>query len=281
MSRMPASVATALLAATLLTSPAHAVDLFKRKPKVEAQKPAAASAPATTAARPASAAEREAAERMGPLARAAFWAREVELTPTDAEAGVRLSAALRAMGKPDDAAQAAAAVLTLKPDHYDALLELARAQIARGQAFHAIEPLKRAQAMQPRDWRPVSLLGVAYEHTERAPQARATWEQALQLSPENAGVLTNLALSWAAAGDLPRAEGLLRRAAARPDATLKIRQNLVLVLGLQGKFAEAEQRLREDLPPEMVAVNLAWLRGAAAGGSGRSWDAVKDAPGGR
>ncbi|MDP8916573.1 MAG: tetratricopeptide repeat protein, partial [Pseudomonadota bacterium] len=182
--------------------------------------------------------------------------------------------------KPEEALHAASVVVTLKPDHFEGLLELARVHIARGQAFHAIEPLRRAQALAPRDWRPMSLLGVAYEQTERTPEARAAWEGALKLSPENPGVLANLALSWAAAGDLPRAEGLLRRAAARPDATLKIRQNLVLVLGLQGKLAEAERMLREDLPPEMVAANLQWLRGAAAAGSGRSWDAVKGGPGG-
>jgi Flp pilus assembly protein TadD len=171
-------------------------------------------------------------------------------------------------------------VLAIKPDHAEALLELARGHIARGRAFDAIAPLRRASALAPRDWRPVSLLGVAYEQTERAAEARTIWEQALTLSPENPGVLANLALSWAAAGDLPRAEGLLRRAVARPDATLRVRQNLVLVLGLQGKMTEAERLLREDLPPEMVAANLNWLRSAAAAGSGRSWDAVKTAPGG-
>jgi len=264
---MPASAATALLLLAL-AAPAESAP-WSRKPKAVA-KPAAEAAPAR---RRATAAERAAAERMGPLARAAFWAREAELEPTDSEAGVRLSAALRAMGKPEDAVAAAGAVVTLKPDHLDGLLELARAQIARGQAFHAIAPLQRARAAAPRDWRPVSLLGVAYEQTERTPEARAAWAEALKLSPENPDVLTNLALSWAAAGDLPQAEGLLRRAAARPDASLRVRQNLVLVLGLQGKLAEAEQRLRVDLPPEMVKANLQWLR--TASGAGRSWDALR------
>ena len=133
----------------------------------------------------------------------------------------------------------------------------------------------------PKDWRAPSLLGVAYEGVDRAAEARAAWETALRLSPENPGVLANLALSWAAAGDLPRAEALLRRAAARPDAGMKVRQNLVFVLGMQGKMAEAERLLRDDLPPEQAAANLAWLRSAAAGGgSARSWDAVRGGSGG-
>jgi Flp pilus assembly protein TadD len=35
-----------------------------------------------------------------------------------------------------------------------------------------------------------------------------------------------------------------------------VRQNLALVLGLRGRTAEAEQMLRQDLPPELVAQNL-------------------------
>jgi Flp pilus assembly protein TadD len=117
---------------------------------------------------------------------------------------------------------------------------------------------------------------VAYEQVGRSQEALAAWEQALRLSPENPAVLANVAMSKAAAGDLPAAEALLRRAVARKDSTVKVRQNLVLVLGLQGKLQEAERLAREDLPPEVASANLAWLRSAAAGG-GRSWDALKGA----
>jgi Flp pilus assembly protein TadD len=280
MSRIIAPAATALLCLALV-GPAQA-GIFGRGKKPEPAKPeAAAAAQPAQSARPAraSAAERALAARQPPLARAAFWANQVELDRMDAEAGVQLSAALRAMGKPADAVTAAEAVLSTRPDHVDALLELARAHIAGGHPFHAMKPAREAARLAPRDWRAPSLLGVAYEGIDREPEARAAWEQALTLSPENPGVLANLALSWAAAGDLPKAEGLLRRAAARPDATLKVRQNLVFVLGLQGKMAEAERLLRDDLPPEMAAANLAWLRSATASGSSRSWDAVRSAPG--
>ena len=39
-----------------------------------------------------------------------------------------------------------------------------------------------------------------------------------------------------------------------------MRQNLVLVLGLQGKFAEAEDLLRRDLSPEDASANIASIR---------------------
>jgi Flp pilus assembly protein TadD len=73
-------------------------------------------------------------------------------------------------------------------------------------------------------------------------------------------VLSNLGLSYALAKDLPNAETTLRRAAARRPANPRVRQNLALVVGLQGRFAEAETIARAELPPEEAAANVAYLR---------------------
>ena len=129
----------------------------------------------------------------------------------------------------------------------------------------------------PKDWRAACLLGVAYEQADRDEEALAAHLQAQKLAPENPGVLTNLALFYAAHNDPGRAEALLRQAAARPDATVAVRQNLALILGLQGRLDEAEKLARQDLPPEAVANNLAYLRAASAAGGGRNWDTLKTA----
>ena len=39
-----------------------------------------------------------------------------------------------------------------------------------------------------------------------------------------------------------------------------MRQNLALVVGLQGRFQEAETIARADLPPDEAAANVAYLR---------------------
>jgi Flp pilus assembly protein TadD len=39
-----------------------------------------------------------------------------------------------------------------------------------------------------------------------------------------------------------------------------VRQNLALVIGLQGRFAEAESIAQADLPPNEAAANVAYLR---------------------
>ena len=246
-------------------------------------------APAASQARPpADAASRASYDRADALSRSVFWAQEQQINPMDPVAGVKLAQALREMGQFDQAAETAQGILTLQPANVDAMLEVGRAHIARGQAFYGIAALEQARAAAPRDWRPLSLLGVAYQQVRRGDDARAAWNEALRLSPDNPDVLTNAAIARMGEGDAPSAEILLRRAAAQPTATLKVRQNLALSLGLQGKTAEAEAILRRDLPPEAADANLRWLaeRTAAArgapvaaaaesAGSARTWSSVQ------
>ncbi|WP_132085826.1 pilus assembly protein TadD [Caulobacter sp. BK020] len=275
MCRMRARLATVLgpvlASGVWMAASAHAAD--KPAPSAPVAAPPAAAPEAPPKATPA---ERAEAQRADPLTRMAFWASQVERDGRDVEAGVGLSQALRALGRYDEAADAAASVLIVAPDNYDALMESARANVARGQGFYAIEPGRKAAALQPRDWRPLSLLGVAYEQAKRDDEALAAHRQAVALAPAEAVPLTNLALHLASTGDLPGAEKLLRQAAVLPTATIQVRQNLALVVGLQGRLDEAEKLARQDLPPESVDNNLAWLRAAVGqAGATRSYDAVK------
>lgn len=212
----------------------------------------------------ATAAERAAYDRADPLARSVFWGQQQQIDPSDPVAGVKLSQALRELGQFDQAAATAQSVLVVQPGNTDAMLELGRAHIARGQAFYGIAALEQARAIRPDDWRPLSLLGVAYEQVKRGQDARAAWNEGLRLSPDNPEILTNAAMALATGGDAGGAETLLRRAVIQPGATQKMRANLALVLGLQGKTGEAEQIIRRDLPPEAAERNLQWLRAQTA-----------------
>jgi Flp pilus assembly protein TadD len=62
-------------------------------------------------------------------------------------------------------------------------------------------------------------------------------------------------------GDLKTAETYMRNAAAQPSADSRVRQNLALVVGLQGRFPEAEQIARRELSPQQADANVAYLRG--------------------
>lgn len=256
---------TLLLAATALT--------LLATPVLAQQAPASPTAPA-----PADAATRAGYARTDALSRSLFWSQEFEKNPADPEAGAALSQALRELGRHQEAAEAAERALIVRPDDVEILLEAGRAHIARGEAFYGIAHLERAAALAPRDWRPHSLLGVAYEQVRRPEDASAAWAHGLTLSPENPAILTNMAMGPMMAGDLSTAEGLLRRAAVSPQAGLQVRQNLALVLGLKGDLAEAERILRRDLPPAMADANLAWIRQRSPGGTGsagRTWGSLQ------
>src|SRR5262249_13452657 len=75
-------------------------------------------------------------ERLDPLARAAFWAREVDKDQTDADARLKLAKALRALGKYEEAGENADQLLVMQPNNYEALLESARDRIALNHGFY-------------------------------------------------------------------------------------------------------------------------------------------------
>ena len=233
----------------------------------------------STAAKPvkASKAEREMAERADPATRAEFWSTQVGIDPNDGEAGLKLASALRAMGQWDKAADTAEDVTIRHPDNEEAFLDLARAALGGGDGFAAVQPLKQAQILNPRDWRPLSLLGVAYEQTSRDDDAAQAYGQALALAPANPGVLTNFALFKLGNGDTSGAESLLRQAVGLPGANQQTRQNLAYVLGREGRLDEAEKLMRQDLPPSVVSNNLAYLQAILEkpAPAARTWDALK------
>jgi Flp pilus assembly protein TadD len=91
-------------------------------------------------------------------------------------------------------------------------------------------------------------------------EAQRYYSSALKIMPNEPSVLSNLGLSYALSKNLPLAEATLRRAAAQPKAEPKVRQNLALVVGLQGRFAEAETIAQGDLSPDEAAANITYLR---------------------
>ena len=268
MSRTTARIATVALLAALAS------------PALAQQAPVAAD-PAAASARPrvpADAATRAAYDRADALSRSVFWTDQAEINPMDPVAGVKAAQALRELGQYDQAADMAQRVLLVQPNNVEAMLEAGRGHIARGQAFYGIAALETARDARPDDWRVWSLLGTAYEQVRRAEDARGAWARALQMSPENPDVLANMAVAAMVRGDNAAAEPLLRRAAAHPDASLKVRLNLAMALGLNGNLSEAEQILRRALPPDQADSNLAWLRARSGGldqASARTWDSLQ------
>ncbi len=92
----------------------------------------------------------------------------------------------------------------------------------------------------------------------RHEEAQRHYLTALKIVPDEPSVLSNLGLSYALSKDLKNAEATLRRAAAQQPVDPRVRQNLALVVGLQGRFAEAEKSrapiCRPTRPPPMSPI---------------------------
>jgi Flp pilus assembly protein TadD len=73
--------------------------------------------------------------------------------------------------------------------------------------------------------------------------------------------MTNMGVSHLMAGEPAEAEAVLRQASQLGGAPPEARQNLAIALALQGRFDEAEQIERVDLPPTQAAANMVYLRG--------------------
>jgi Flp pilus assembly protein TadD len=236
---------------------------------------ATAEAPRTTPPPPATAAERQAARGMDLVNQSTFWLQELVKNSADTEAALEASTTLRRIGSFERAAEVAAIGLQSKGEEPRLWSALGLAFVAAGRNEDAIQALRKAIILTPRDPILHSSLGVAFDRIERSDLAKPEFEQALSLAPNDTSILTNFGLSLAMGGDLPRAETLLRRAADNPLAPPQSRQNLALVVGLQGRFEESERIASRDLPAEVAAENVAYLRRMLNGNETSRWDQAR------
>lgn len=180
--------------------------------------------------------------------------------PKDAGAALRYSEALRQTRQYPQAAAVLQQAAIHNPNSRQLLGAYGRALADTGRLEEALDFLNRAHTPDQPDWRVLSAQGAVLDQMGRHAEARAAYEAALKIAPEEASVLSNLGLSYALSKDLPQAERTLRRAVERRSTDRRVRQNLALVVGLQGRFQEAEEIARADLPPPEAAENIAYLR---------------------
>ena len=145
------------------------------------------------------------------------------------------------------------------PENRALLGAYGRALADAGNFKQALEVLERAHSPDLPDWRILSVQGAVMDQMGRHADAQRYYAGALKIMPDEPSVLSNLGLSYALSKDLKRAEDTLRRAAARDSADRRVRQNLALVVGLQGRFQEAETIARAELPPDEAAANVSYL----------------------
>jgi Flp pilus assembly protein TadD len=180
--------------------------------------------------------------------------------PADANAAIAYAQALLALGERPQAVSVLEQASMRNPNNTAVLGAYGRALADVGNYAQALDVLGRAHSPDQPDWRILSAQGAVLDQMGRHQDAQRYYSSALKMVPDEPSVLSNLGLSYALAKDLPKAEATLRRAVERPGADLRVRQNLALVVGLQGRFAEAETIARADLPPDEATANVAYLK---------------------
>src|SRR5579872_2418030 len=177
----------------------------------------------------------------------ADWRRDAELygqkyaaTPTNVDVALHYAKALNMTGQRAQAVAVLERLSIANPHNKEVLGAYGRALADAGNYNQAIEVLERAHTPDRPDWHILSAQGAVLDQMGRHAEAQRYYETALKIVPNEPTVLSNLGLSYALAKDLPRAEATLRKAVTRQPVDTRVRQNLALVVGLQGRFGEAE-----------------------------------------
>ncbi len=128
-----------------------------------------------------------------------------------------------------------------------------------GQLSKAEKLLTRARDDFEPDWRVHSALGATLSARGNQQAAQLELSKALKLAPDHPSIMNNLALSYALDGNHDQAEKLLRRAANDTKSKTKTKQNLALILGLNGDVKEAKRVSSLVLPRNKADANVAYF----------------------
>jgi Flp pilus assembly protein TadD len=197
--------------------------------------------------------------------------------PKDKTAIVYYSAALRANGQQQQAIAVLEAGLGAHGNDPDIRIAYAKALSSAGRFDQALNVLEDTINPTVPDWNALSVKGAVLDQMGRNPEARVYYQQALAIAPQEASLYANLGLSYAMTNDLTQAEAQLRRAVQMRGATSQVRQNLALIVGLQGRFEESRALFAAELSPEQVEANMDYIRALLT--QQNRWDLIKGAEG--
>jgi Flp pilus assembly protein TadD len=174
------------------------------------------------------------------LAAVQRWGAAYGQNEKDKLAALNYAAALRAAGQTNQAVAVMRKAAIYHPQDREVLAAFGKALAADGQFKQALATIRSAQRADNPDWQLLATEGGILDSLGNHEGARDLYRQALVLAPAEPQILNNLGLSYVLTNELGKAEEVLREAVASPAATLKTKQNLALVLRLQGKAGEAD-----------------------------------------
>jgi Flp pilus assembly protein TadD len=202
-------------------------------------------------------------------------AKRYKARPTDKVVVIYYAAALRAAGQPEQAVSVLETGIGVHRNDLDLRIAYAKALTAAGRFEQALNVADDTIDPASPNWNALLVKGAILDQNGRNAEARVIYAQALLIAPGEASLEANMGLSFAMTNELDKAEMHLRKAVAMPGANSKIRQNLALVVGLQGRFDECRAMFARELPPEQVEANMEYIRALLT--QQNRWDLIKGA----
>jgi len=195
-----------------------------------------------------------------PQAAAEYWGKLYSKNPRDLGSALAYAQSLKALGQKREALAVLQQASLIHGTNRELAADYGRLALELDQVSVAKKLLEVADDPGNPDWRIILARGTALAKEGSYREAIGFYERAQALNPGHPSVLNNLALAYTMSGEPERGEQLLRQASATGSDNAKVRQNLALVLGLQGKYAEATQLASQDLAPADAESNTALLR---------------------
>ena len=211
-------------------------------------------------------------ERYGVSSYAAgtYWVEAYAKNSHDEKAIIGNARALEAEGGKDKAFSLLQQAAIYNSDSKLIASEEGRLDLDWGQTPLAERLLTRANDPAGPDWHILNALGTIPAQRGNKPIARAYFEKAAKLAPREPSVLNNLALTYALDDDPARAEGLLRQATAAGSDTIRERQKLTLVLGIEGKLDEVQPVAATALGKDKAGAKKTFLQKCGGGDAARA-----------
>jgi Flp pilus assembly protein TadD len=188
------------------------------------------------------------------------WGQRYDRDPTNKRVAMLYARALRGLNEQNQAAAVLQRLAAKYPKDMEVLGAYGKALADAGRLQEAAEVLPRAHTPERPNWSILSAQGSVADQLGDHVQAQEYYAAALKIVPNQPQVLSNLGLSYALSKQLPLAETTLQQAVAQPGSDIRVRQNLALVLALEGKFSTAQEISERDLPPIEAASNVASIR---------------------
>jgi tetratricopeptide (TPR) repeat protein len=186
-------------------------------------------------------------------------------------------AALRLLGRWDEAQQTLKRLAEAEPDNVEVKLDYARNLTRQGLWNQAIDPLRQVVERQSDNLVAWSLLAAAHQTNGHLDAARQSWTRVIELSSDDPAAYANRGQVYVALRDWPAAAADLERSCALDPGQADQALALSQAYSQLGRYQEAKDRAADVLrrnPRNVRAMNrlaeLAWQASRADPAGGRT-----------